>query len=61
LQEDIFRRLNWMVNILDVGFLGSDEDMMAQKAQVLIAATTFSKVEGHYSLSIGPALGLGQK
>lgn len=40
-----------------VAFLGSDEDVTARKSQEPIAAATFSEVEGHGSLSVGPGPG----
>ena len=46
-----------MVRIVEVAFLGSDEDVTARKAQEPIAAATFSEVEGHSSLSVGPGPG----
>jgi hypothetical protein len=56
-QEDIFSRHTGVVKVVEIAFLGSDEDVTAQKAQEPIAAATFSKVEGHGSLSIGAGPG----
>jgi hypothetical protein len=56
-QEDVFRRPTGVVNVVDVGFLGSKEDVTARKAQEPIAAATFGEVEGHRPLSVGPGLG----
>ena len=56
-QDDIFRWPTGMVNVVDVGFLGSDEDVTARKAQQPITATTFGEVKGHRPLSVGPGLG----
>ena len=46
-----------VVILVNVGFLGSDEDMTTRKAQEIIAAATFSKVEGHLPSSVGPSFG----
>ena len=46
-----------MIRVVEVAFLGSDEDMTARKAQEPIAAATFSEVDGHGSLSVGPGPG----
>ena len=46
-----------MVRVVKVAFLGSDEDVTARKAQELIAAATFSEVEGHRSLNVWPGPG----
>jgi hypothetical protein len=46
-----------VVRVVEVAFLGSDEDVTARKAQKPVAAATFSKVEGHGSLSVGPGPG----
>ncbi len=46
-----------MVNVVDVGILGSNEDVTARKAQEPIAAATFGEVEGHRPLSVGPGHG----
>ncbi len=46
-----------MVNVVDVGFLGSDENVAAGKAKEPIAAATFGEVEGHRPLSFMPGLG----
>ena len=46
-----------VANVVDVGFLGSDEDVTARKAQEPVAAATFGKVEGHRPLGVGPGLG----
>ena len=57
-QEDVLSRPTGMVNVVNVdGFLGSNEDMTAPKAQEFIAAATLGEVEGHCSLSIRPGLG----
>ncbi len=32
-QEDVFRRPTGVANVVDVGFLGSDEDVTVRKAQ----------------------------
>ncbi len=56
-QEDVFRRPTGVANVVDVGFLGSDEDVTVRKAQEPIAAATFGEVEGHRPLSVGPGLG----
>jgi hypothetical protein len=56
-QEDVFRRPTGVVNVVDVGFLGSDEDVTARKTQESIAAATFGEVKGHRPLSVGPGLG----
>ena len=45
-----------MVNVVDVGVLGSDEDVTARHAQESVTIATFGKVEGR-PLSIGPGLG----
>ena len=50
-------RLTAVANVVDIGFLGSDEDMTARKAQEPITVATFGEVEGHRALSIGPGLG----
>ena len=44
-------------HVVNVGFLGSDEDMTTRKAQEPIATATFGKVEGHLPLSVGHSLG----
>jgi hypothetical protein len=46
-----------VVNVVDVGFLGSDEDVTARKAQEPISAATFGEVEGHRPLSVEPGFG----
>jgi hypothetical protein len=46
-----------VANVVDVGFLGSDEEVTARKAQEAIAATTFGVVEGHRPLGVGPGFG----
>ena len=56
-REDVSRRPTGVANVVDVGLLGSDEDVAARKAQEPIAATTFGEVEGHRPLSVGPGLG----
>jgi hypothetical protein len=56
-QEDISRRPTGVVGIVNIGFRRSDEDVTARKAQEPIAPATFSEVEGHRPLSIGPGLG----
>ena len=44
------------MNVVDVSYTGSDEDVTARKTQEPIAATTFGEVEGHRPLSVGPGL-----
>ena len=56
-QEDFSGRHTGVVNVVDVGFLWSNEDMTARKAQEVVAITTFCEVEGHCPLSVGPGLG----
>ena len=56
-QEDVFSKGIGAVRVAKVAFLGSDEDVTAQKTQESIAAATFSEVEGHGSLCIGPGSG----
>ena len=46
-----------MVRVVEVAALGSDEDVTTRKAQESIAAATFSEVEGHGSLRVGPGPG----
>jgi hypothetical protein len=60
-QEDIFRRHTVVVNIIDIGLPGSNEDVIAQKAEEAIAVTIFDQIEVHHPLSIGPGLGGGQE
>ena len=44
-------------NVVDIGFLRSDEDVTTRKTQEPIAVATFRKVEGHRALSAGTGLG----
>jgi len=48
-----------VIRVVEVACLGlrSNEDMTARKAQEPIAAATFSEVEGHGSLRVGPGPG----
>ena len=48
-QEDVFSRRTGTVRVVEVAFLGSDEDVTARKAQEPITAAAFSEVEGHGS------------
>jgi len=54
-----FSRRTGVVRVVEVAFPGSDEDVTARKAQEPIAAATFSEVDGHGSLSVGPGSGSG--
>ena len=56
-QEDVSRRPTGVANVVGVGFLGSEEDVTARKAQEPIAAATFGEVEGHHPLTVRPGLG----
>jgi len=56
-QEDVFRSPTGAVDVVDVGFLGSNEDVTTRKTQDPIAAATFGEVEGHRPLSIRPGFG----
>jgi hypothetical protein len=60
-QEDVSRRPTGVANVVDVSFLGPDEDVTARKAQELVAATTFGEVKGHRPLGVGPGLGRDAK
>jgi len=46
-----------VANVVNIGFLGSDEEVTARKAQEPFTVATFGEVEGHCSLSIGHGLG----
>lgn len=46
-----------MVNVVDVGLIGSNEDVTARKAQEAIAAITFGEVKSHRPLDAGPGPG----
>ena len=52
-QEDVFTRPTKVSGVVDVGFVGSDEDMTTRKAQEPIASAAFSEVQGHRSVSFG--------
>jgi hypothetical protein len=54
-QEDVFSRRGGVVRVVEVAFLGSDGNVTARKAPKPIAVATFSEVEGHGSLSVGPS------
>jgi len=56
-QEDAPRRPTVVVNVVDVGFLRSNEDVTTRKTQEPIAVATFRGVEGHRPLSVGTGLG----
>ena len=46
-----------MANVVDVGFLRSDEDVTARKAREVVAVAAFCEVEGHRPMNVGPGLG----
>jgi hypothetical protein len=60
-QDDVSSRPAGVVNILDVGVVGGDDDVAAGESQEPIAVATFGEIKSHSPLSTGPSLGRDSK